>query len=216
MTDHRQPILILGTYAFAEEVDDLISEIPEWRTAGFVENADRSRCGSTLHGKPIHWVDDLGTVGRGHHLICAIGTTKRRHYIEQVAPFGLPFATIVHPSARISSTSRIGVGSIVSVGVIVAAHAEVGSHVILNRGTMVGHHTRIGSCVTISPGANVAGKCIIEDDCYIAMGSIVLDYRHVGKGSVVAAASLVTRDVPPNVRVMGAPARITNEDVNDT
>ena len=216
MTDDGRPILILGTYAFAEEVDDLISEIPEWRTAGFVENLDRTRIGSTLRGKPIHWVDELATMSRDHHLICAIGTTNRRHYIEEVASHGLPFATIVHPSARVSPTARIGIGSIVSVGVIVAGYAEVGSHAILNRGTMIGHHTRIGSCVTISPGANVAGKCDIEDECYIAMGAIVLDYKRVGKGSVVAAASLVTRDVPPNVQVMGSPARVTKQIMGGT
>lgn len=214
MDDPRLPVLILGSYAFAEEVDDLISETSEWRTAGFVENFDRSRCGMKLHGKPIYWVDDLGTIGRGHHLICAIGTTKRQSYIEQVEPFGLPFATLVHPSARISSTSPVGVGAIVSAGVIVAAQSEIGSHTILNRGVLIGHHTRIGRYVTVSPGANIAGKCVIEDGCYVAMGAIVLDGRRVGRGSVIAAGSLVTRDVPENVQVMGSPARIKKEGVD--
>jgi sugar O-acyltransferase (sialic acid O-acetyltransferase NeuD family) len=209
MSDQRRPILILGTYAFAEEVADLISETAEWRTAGFVENLDRSRCEAGLLGKPVHWVDDLGVVGRDHHLICAIGTTKRRSFIDQVGPLELPFATLVHPSARVSATSRIGAGCIISAGVIIAAHSEIGGHSILNRGVMVGHHTRIGSCVTISPGANIAGKCSIEDGSYVAMGAIVLDGRSVGRGSVIAAGSLVTRDVPEHVQVVGSPARIT-------
>jgi acetyltransferase EpsM len=214
MGDLRRSVLILGSYAFAEEVDDLISEVAEWQTAGFVENFDRSRCNTRLNGKPIFWVDDLRTVGRGHHLICAIGTTKRQSYIEQVEPTGLPFATLVHPSARVPATSYIGVGAIVSAGVIVAAQSEIGSHTILNRGVMIGHHTRIGRCVTVSPGANIAGKCVIEDGCYVAMGAIVLDGRRVGRGSVVAAGSLVTRDVPENVLVMGSPARISKESVD--
>lgn len=208
------PVLILGSYAFAEEVDDLISDAREWQTAGFVENLDRSRCATKLLGKPIHWVDDLATVGGGHHLICAIGTTKRQSFIEQVAPFGLPFATLVHPSARLSATSRIGAGAIVSAGAIVAAQSEIGSHTILNRGVMIGHHTRIGSCVTVSPGANIGGKCVIEDGCYVAMGAIVLDGRRLGRGSVIAAGSVVTRDVPQNVLVMGSPARISQDSVD--
>lgn len=214
MDDRRLPVLILGSYAFAEEVDDLISETRQWQTAGFVENLDHSRCARKLLGKPIYCVDELGTVGRGHHLICAIGTTERQSYIEQVGPFGLPFATIVHPSARVSARSQIGAGAIVSAGAIVAAQSEIGSHTILNRGVMIGHHTRIGRCVTVSPGANIAGKCVIEDGCYVAMGAIVLDGRRVGRGSVIAAGSLVTRDVPENVLVMGSPARISKEGVN--
>lgn len=214
MTDERRPVLILGTYAFAEEVDDLISETAEWRTAGFVENLDRSRCAAGLLGKPVHWIDDLAGLGRENYLVCAIGTNKRRRYIDEVAPLGFRFATVVHPTARVSTRSRIGEGSIVSAGVIVAAHTEIGSHTILNRGVLVGHHTTIGCCVTVSPGANIAGKCTIEDGCYIAMGAIVLDSRRVGRGSVIAAGSLVTRDVPANVQVMGSPARITKDAID--
>lgn len=214
MADKGKPVLILGTYAFAEEVHDLISETPGWHAAGFVENLDRTRCETPLFGKPVYWVDELASIGCDHHLVCAIGTTKRHRYIEQVAPAGLPFATIVHPTAHVSATSRIGEGVIVGAGAIVASNSDIGTHTILNRGVMIGHHTRIGSFVTISPGANVAGKCILEDRCYIAMSAIVLDGRRIGKNSIVAAGSIVTRDVPPAVQVVGSPARVVKENID--
>ena len=49
---------------------------------------------------------------------------------------------------------------------------------------------------------------IVEDDCWIASGSIILAGVTIGKGSVVAAGSVVTRDVPPYSIVAGSPARI--------
>ena len=49
---------------------------------------------------------------------------------------------------------------------------------------------------------------IIEDDCWIAANAVILAGVTVGKGSVVAAGSIVTKDVPPYSIVGGNPARI--------
>jgi acetyltransferase-like isoleucine patch superfamily enzyme len=48
----------------------------------------------------------------------------------------------------------------------------------------------------------------IEDDCWIAANSIILAGVTVGKGSVVAAGSIVTKDVPPYSVVAGNPAQV--------
>ena len=49
---------------------------------------------------------------------------------------------------------------------------------------------------------------VIEDDCWIAANSIILAGVTIGKGSVVAAGSVVSKDVPPYSVVAGVPARI--------
>ena len=51
----------------------------------------------------------------------------------------------------------------------------------------------------------------IEDDCWIAANSIILAGVTVGKGSVVAAGSVVSSDVPPYSVVAGVPARIIKQ-----
>lgn len=48
----------------------------------------------------------------------------------------------------------------------------------------------------------------IEDDCWIGSHSVILAGVTVGKGSVVAAGSVVTEDVPPYSIVAGVPARL--------
>ncbi|MBX3054989.1 MAG: acyltransferase [Anaerolineae bacterium] len=48
---------------------------------------------------------------------------------------------------------------------------------------------------------------VIEDDCWIGAGSIILDGVHIGQGSVIAAGSVVTKNVPTNSVVAGVPAR---------
>ena len=50
-------------------------------------------------------------------------------------------------------------------------------------------------------------EVIIEDDCWIAANSIILAGVTIGKGSVVAAGSVVTENVPPYSVVAGVPAK---------
>ncbi len=67
----------------------------------------------------------------------------------------------------------------------------------------------IGDSVTIGHGAVIHG-CSIEDDVLIGMGAIVLDGAKIGKGSVIAAGTLVKErmDVPPHSLVAGVPGVI--------
>ncbi|HKG92979.1 MAG TPA: acyltransferase [Gemmatimonadaceae bacterium] len=51
------------------------------------------------------------------------------------------------------------------------------------------------------------GPVIIEEDAWIGAGAVVLPNVRVGRGAVVGALSVVTRDVPPLHVVAGQPAR---------
>jgi acetyltransferase-like isoleucine patch superfamily enzyme len=55
----------------------------------------------------------------------------------------------------------------------------------------------------------------IEDDCWIAANSIILAGVTIGKGSIVAAGSVVTKDVPPYSIVGGNPAKIIKSRIAD-
>lgn len=48
---------------------------------------------------------------------------------------------------------------------------------------------------------------IVEDDVWIGHGAIILTPSHIGKGSIIAAGSVVTKDVPPYSIVAGNPAK---------
>ncbi|BDA71416.1 hexapaptide repeat-containing transferase [Rivularia sp. IAM M-261] len=49
---------------------------------------------------------------------------------------------------------------------------------------------------------------IIEDDCWLGSGVKVLDGVTIGKGCVIGANSVVTKDIPPYSVAVGVPARV--------
>jgi len=213
MTSATQLLLILGTRTLAEEVADIVSEIPGFEVTGFVENMERERC-TTLDGLPVIWVDDLPSYAATHGAVCALATTHRSRFTDQAAAAGIKFATVVHPTARVSARSSLGEGTIVSAGVVIATRTRIGRHVFVNRGALIGHHTVIEDYTSVMPGANIAGNCHVGTASYIGIGAVIIDNVTVGEHSIVGAGALVTKDVPANVQVMGVPARIVKRDIS--
>ncbi len=59
-----------------------------------------------------------------------------------------------------------------------------------------------------SPGYDRDAPVVIEDDVWIGMNTLILKGVHIGAGALVAAGSVVTRDIPAGALAAGAPARI--------
>jgi carbonic anhydrase/acetyltransferase-like protein (isoleucine patch superfamily) len=93
------------------------------------------------------------------------------------------------------------------------APITIGSQTNLQDGTIVhvdeGVPCRIGSRVGVGHRVILHG-CIVEDDCLIGMGAVLLNDVRIGSGSVVAAGAVLPErmQVPPRSLVMGVPARI--------
>lgn len=207
----KNKIIVIGTGFFSDEVTDLLSMDGRYEVLAYIEGIDREKCLEQKFGKPIIWIDDIDSLDRSHQCICAIGSPKRKGIISRFCENGFSFITLIHSSAQVFPSAVVGEGSIVGAGSVIAARATVGKQVIINRGCLIGHHSRIDDYVTTSPGVNIAGKVTVGEGTSIGMGAIVHDGIHIGKKSVIGSGSLITRDVPDSVQVMGTPARITKE-----
>ncbi len=98
----------------------------------------------------------------------------------------------------INSDSRIRVHKLIKIGDDCAiAHGFV---------AMDGNAHAIDGKRTVSP-------IIIEDHVWIGTEVRVLPGVTIGKGSVVAAGAVVTKDVPPASLVAGVPAKVIRENV---
>ncbi len=60
----------------------------------------------------------------------------------------------------------------------------------------------------LDPDTGECAPVVIEDDVFIGMNCIVLKGVTVGRGSVIAAGSVVTQSIPPGSLAGGNPARV--------
>ena len=79
----------------------------------------------------------------------------------------------------------------------------------------IGDRTLIGPNVSIpedrATGWEYGGPIHIGNDVWLGGSCVVLAGVTIGDGAVVAAGSVVTRDVPPNTVVAGNPARVLRQ-----
>ena len=114
----------------------------------------------------------------------------------------------------------------VKISIIGSATSPASVHI--GRGCTIGDRTQIHACRSVTIGDRVRiswdvtllennyharskGPIRIEDDVWIGCRAIVLGGVTIGRGAVVAAGAVVTRDVPPNAVVAGNPARVVRE-----
>ncbi|KXU41364.1 CatB-related O-acetyltransferase [Longibaculum muris] len=62
----------------------------------------------------------------------------------------------------------------------------------------------------------VRGPIIVEDDVWIGYGAVIMSGVTVGRGSIIGAKSVVTKDVPPFAIVGGVPAKVIKYRFNNT
>ena len=110
----------------------------------------------------------------------------------------------------------ISVGDHTSFNMNVHINASVGGRISIGRWCLVGPNVvmRTAGHRYADPGrcirdqGHLIGDITIADDVWIGANAVVLGGVAIGRGAVVGAGSVVTRDVPPMAVVAGVPARI--------
>ena len=102
------------------------------------------------------------------------------------------FATLVHPSATISPSAEIGVGSVVMAGAVIQAAARLGQHCIVNTGATIDHHCELGDYVHIAPGAHLCGRVTVGDGTLVGVGVGIAPMAVIPPWSLIKARRLET------------------------
>lgn len=141
------------------------------------------------------------------------------------------FGSFIHPFSSIGNHNLLSIGKNVEINHNVTIWGDtviIGDNTQINPGTVIYGKVTIGNFTMIAPNCMIAGgnhtfsdiskpmqlqgdnsKGIsIEEDVWVGANSVILDGVTVKKGSVVAAGSIVTKDVEAYNIVAGNPAKV--------
>jgi len=136
---------------------------------------------------------------------------RRRKY-EQCEKDGLEFFNAFATTSRIGENVELGNAAIFAHLSTVTADATIGKAFHCNIYSYVAHDCIVGDFVTFAPRVSLNGRIKVEDDVYVGSDATFLPgkpdkYLTIGKGAVIGAGAVVTKDVEPGAVVVGSPAK---------
>lgn len=138
--------------------------------------------------------------------VLAIGANQIRQRIAAAYP-AVRWVTVVHPSAVVHESVRLGAGTVVFAGAVLQPDVEVGDHAIVNTGATVDHDGRVGDFVHVAPGCHLSGGVTLGEGAFLGVGAACLPGVTVGAWTTVGGGGVVVRDLPAGVTAVGVPAR---------
>ena len=107
----------------------------------------------------------------------------------------------------IGNNSRIGLGN------TIIGPAQIGNNVNIAQNVTISglNHNFQDANKTIASQGVSTSQVIIEDDVWVGANSVILSGVQIGKHSIVAAGSIVTRSIPTLCVVAGNPAKIIKQ-----
>jgi sugar O-acyltransferase (sialic acid O-acetyltransferase NeuD family) len=204
----------VGAGGFARETAEAVRALAAagagWRLAGYLDDDP------ALHGTVIDGLAVLGGTGALASMpdACVVVCTGRPgNYASRpriVETLGLPperYATIIHPSASVSSTSRVGPGTVLLAQAVLTAAVTVGSHVAVMPQVTLTHDDVVGDFATVGSGVRLGGGVQVGRCAYLGAGALVREQRRIGPCALVGMGAVVTRDIPAGEVWAGVPAR---------
>lgn len=130
--------------------------------------------------------------------------------------------TKVWAFAHVLPGARIGEDCNICDNVFIENEVVIGNRVTLKCGVQVWDGVRLGDDVFVGPNATFTNDLrprsrqwqdrplvtVVEDGASLGANCTILPGLTIGRGAMVGAGAVVTRNVPPNAVVVGNPARI--------
>ncbi|WP_455684773.1 acetyltransferase [Thomasclavelia sp.] len=153
---------------------------------------------------------DLNTIFHLYdEVIVATGSNDlRKEKISLLKTLNIPIATIIHPTAIISSFAQVSAGCTILANAVININAIIGKGCIINTAAIVEHDCIVEEFVNICPNVTMAGHVKVGRKSFIGTGASLIDEIEIGKETIIGAGTVVVKDIPDHVTAVGVPARV--------
>lgn len=135
--------------------------------------------------------------------------TRVSRHRDLAASHGITnWISLVHPTASVSPSARLGAGVFIGPLVAVSSRTTIGDFSRIGRGSSIGHDVKIGSFCRIAPGVAVSGNVQIGDQSMVGTGAVFIERVQIGERTLIGAGSVVTKDFPADSMAWGNPATL--------
>ena len=210
--------VIIGAGGFAKEVYEVFTKVSNWNKddnsqfLGFLDDNE------TLHGTEfmgsrviggIDWLSDNPKT----EIILGIGSPHiKRKIIDKISKIGnFKYPTLIDPNAILGDDVRVGDGVFIGAGTIITTNIDIKDYVTINLSCTIGHDSVLESFVTVAPGVNISGNCNLNEGVDFGTNATIIQGKSVSEWSIVGAGSVVVKDIPSNVTVVGNPSKVIKE-----
>jgi sugar O-acyltransferase (sialic acid O-acetyltransferase NeuD family) len=203
-------LVIVGAGGFARETAQAVADTGGFELLGHLDdNTDLH--GTDVDGVPVLGGCDLVRELPGARVVVCVGNPRdyaaRARLVRRLGLSEERYATVVHPSAVVSASSRIGPGSVLLAHCVLTAAVRVGAHVAVMPHVVLTHDDVVEDYATLTSGVRLGGGVRLERGAYVGSGALVREGTTVGAWSQIGMGSAVLDDVPPGEVWVGSPAR---------
>ena len=205
-------IIIVGAGSFARELCCWLEDMLDPATmqvCGFLDDTKAPASILNEHYRyPVLGPIDTYQINDNDAFIIAIAEPAAKLRIAQsLQNRGAKFFNLIHPTALVARTARLGTGAIICPFSLVSADTVLGDFITINTHSCIGHDSVIGNGTTLSAHVNIPGGVIVGEGVFFGSSAAVLPRLSIGSGATVGAGATVTRKVAADQTVYTMPAK---------
>ena len=203
-------IIIVGAGGFAREVyywaNDTFSK-DNYKIKGFLSYNQKDLDGYNIK-VGIIGNDDNYKIEENDRFIIAIGDIGiKKRAVNRLKKRGAKFISLIHPTAIIIPTAKIGEGVVICPYCLVSDDVQLDDFVMMNTYASCGHDVQVGKYCILSPYVALNGFVKLENEVFVGTHATVISYKKVGFQAKISANSVVMRNVPSKCMVFGVPGK---------